>query len=73
METFNTLTLGYSTSEPGKTQCGPINSLHLYHLYFMNSTWYFSDKRLTVTHMETGIYRFHLEPISTDTEIPRNK
>jgi len=39
----------------------------------MNSTWYFSDERLIATRMETGIYRFHLEPISTDTEIPGNK
>jgi len=39
----------------------------------MNCTWYFSDKRLTTAHTETGIYRFHFETISTDTEIPGNK
>jgi hypothetical protein len=39
----------------------------------MNSTWYFFDKRLIATHMETGIYSLHLEPISTDTEITGNK
>jgi hypothetical protein len=43
------------------------------YIRIMNRTWYFSDERLTATHMERKIYKFHFEPISTDTEIPRNK